>query len=85
VRTRICASYGEVSGGILRIRVVFHALQFLQVNYRLSLLLFPLVLSVLTCFAAMEHAKLEQINVGATVHASFDELEPIHISLYRTI
>ncbi len=46
----------------------------------LLLLLVPLVLSVLTLFAVMEHAQLEQIDVGATVHASFDELEPIHIA-----
>jgi len=28
----------------------------------------------------IEYAKLEQIDFGATVHASFDELEPIHIA-----
>ena len=46
----------------------------------LRLLLVPLVLSVLTLFAVIEHAKLEQIDFGATVHAPFDELEPIHIA-----
>jgi len=46
----------------------------------LLLLLVPLVLSVLTLFAVLEYAKLEQIDFGATVHASFDELEPIHIA-----
>ena len=33
----------------------------------------------------MEHAKFEQIDFGATVHASFDELEAIHIPFERTI
>ena len=45
----------------------------------LLLLLVPLVLSVLTLFAVVEHSKLEQVNFGTTVHASFDELQPIHI------
>jgi hypothetical protein len=29
----------------------------------------------------MEHAKLEQIDFGATIHASFNEFEAIHIPL----
>jgi hypothetical protein len=48
-----------------RVCTVFHAFQFLQMNHLLSLLLFLLVLSVLTRFAVMEHAKLEQIDFGA--------------------
>jgi ABC-type amino acid transport system permease subunit len=44
-----------------------------------SLLFVPLVLSVLTLFAVMEHAKPEQIDFGTTIHASFYEFEPIHI------
>jgi len=28
----------------------------------------------------MEYAKLEQIDIGATIHTSFDEFQPIHIS-----
>ena len=47
----------------------------------LLLLLVPLVLSVLAPFAMIEYAKLEQIDFGTTIHASFDELEPIHIAL----
>jgi hypothetical protein len=38
-----------------------------------------LVLSVLTLFAPIEYTKLEQIEFGATIHASFNEFEPIHI------
>jgi hypothetical protein len=38
------------------------------------LLLVPLVLSVLTLFAVIEHAKLEQIDFGATVHHPFTEV-----------
>ncbi len=45
------------------------------------LFLLPLlVLSVLTLFAVMEHAKLKQIDFGATIHASFTE-----VSLFRSI
>ena len=65
---------------MLRDCTVFHDLRFLQMTYLLSLLIFLLVLSVLTLFAVMEHAKLEKIDFSATVHASFDELEPIHIA-----
>ena len=54
-------------------------------NHLLSLLLFLLVLSVLIRFAPMEHPKLEKIDFGATIHASFHEFEPIHIPLSRTI
>src|SRR5216684_6992966 len=54
-------------------------------NYLLSLLLFLLVLSVLIFLALMEHSTFEQIDLGATVHASFDELEPIHMPLQRSI
>jgi len=60
--------------------MVFHTLRFLQMNHWLPLLLFPLVLSVLILFAVMEHTKLEQIDFGATIHTSFDKLEPIHIA-----
>src|SRR5437763_10244184 len=70
---------------MLRDWAVFHDRRFLQINPLLFLLLVLLVLSVLTLFAVMEHAKLEQIDFGATVHASFNELEPIHIPLQRTI
>jgi hypothetical protein len=50
-----------------------------QIKPLLSLLSFLLVLSVLTLFAVVEHSKLEQIDFGTTVHASFDELKPIDI------
>ncbi len=66
---------------MLRGCTVFHALRFLQMNHLLSLLLFLLVLSVLIRFAPMEHPKLEKIDFGATIHASFNEFEPIHIPL----
>ena len=38
-----------------------------------------LALSVLTLFAPMEHSKLEKIELRATIHASFTELESVHI------
>ena len=37
-------------------------------------LLLLLVLSVLTLFAVREHAKLEQIKLGSTIHAPFTEV-----------
>jgi len=41
-----------------------------------------LILSVQALLAVMEHSKLEQIEPGATIHASFNELEPIHLPFY---
>src|SRR5579872_5720951 len=70
---------------MLRDCTVFHALWFLQMTCRLSLLLLLPVLPALTLCTVMEYAKFEQIDFGATVHASFDELEPIHIAFQRAI
>ena len=64
---------------MLRDGAVFHDRRFLQMNPLLSLLLVLLVLSVLTLCAVVEHSQLEQIDFGATVPASFDELQPIHL------
>lgn len=70
---------------MLRGCAVFHELRFLQRNHLLPLLRFLLALSLLAFFAVMEHAKLEQIEFSATIHAPFDELEPSHISFQRAI
>src|SRR6266496_4860093 len=43
------------------------------------------VLSLLILFALMEHSTFEQIELGTTIHASFDELKPIHVPLQRAI
>lgn len=64
---------------MLRICAIFHTLWFLEKNHLLPLLLVPLVLSLLTLFAMIEYAKLEQIDFGTTIHASFDELKSIHV------
>src|SRR5229473_471340 len=69
------AKAAHSSGHLLR--------RFLQRNHLLSLLLVLLVLSVLTLFTVMEYSKLEQIDFGTTIHASFDELKPIHIPFSR--
>ena|SRR2546425_268679 len=66
----------DPSCDMLRGCTVFHALRFLQMNHLLSLLLFLLVLSVLIRFAPMEHPKLEKIDFGTTIHASFTEVSP---------
>jgi hypothetical protein len=70
---------------MLRGYAAFHDHRFLQTMHLLSLMVLLLVLSVLTLFAPMKHAKLEKIELGATIHASFNELEPVHISFERTI
>src|SRR5205807_7001318 len=70
---------------MLRVCAIFHHLRFLQTTHLLFLMVLLLVLSVLILFAPMEHAKLEQIEFGATIHASFNVLEPVHIPFYRTI
>jgi hypothetical protein len=70
---------------MLRVSAAFHQLRFLQTTHLLFLLVLFLVLSVLILFTPMEHAKLEQIEFGATRHASVNELQTIHIPLQRTI
>ena len=76
----ILRNSADVNGGMLRVCAVFHPLRFREATHVLCLMVLGFVLSVLTHFAVMEHAKLEQIDFGATVHTSFDELKPIHIS-----
>jgi hypothetical protein len=34
----------------------------------------------LILFALVEHSGLEQIDFGTTIHAPFNEFEPIHIA-----
>ncbi len=53
---------------------MFHHPRFLQTICLCSLPVLVLVLSVLTLFALMEHAQLEQIKLGSTIHATFNEL-----------
>src|SRR6266516_1235853 len=60
--------------GILRGCAMFHRPRFLQTICLWSLPVLVLVLSVLTLFALMEHAQLEQIKFGSTIHTSFNEL-----------
>ena len=63
---------------------MFHPPRFLQTIHVWSVPALVLVLSVLTLFALMEHAKLEQIKLGSTIHAPFNELEPIDVPFDRT-
>ncbi len=59
---------------MLRGCAIFHPPRFLQ-TIRLWFLPVPvLMLSVLTLFALMEHAQLEQIKLGSTIHAPFTEV-----------
>src|SRR5258708_16151915 len=68
---------------MLRVCVLFYRPRCLQMISLLCLLL--LLLSVQTLVAVMEHAKLEQIELGSTIHAAFNELEPIHLPFDRAI
>ncbi len=70
--------------GMLRGSAMFHPPGFLQTIHLWSLPVLVLVLSVLTLFALMEHAKLEQIKLGSPIHAPFNELEPIDMPFDRT-
>jgi hypothetical protein len=65
---------------MLRVSAALHDLRFLQTTHLLSLIVLLLVLSVPTLFTLVEHSKLEKIEFGATIHASFTELEPIDIA-----
>jgi hypothetical protein len=71
----------DASCGMLKACVAFHSLQFLQTIHLLCLMVLPLALSVPILFALVEHARLEKIDFGTTIHASFNEFEPIHIPL----
>jgi hypothetical protein len=77
---RLLRNLADASCGMLRVCVAFHALQFLQTIHLLCLTVLPLVLSVLILFALVEHSWLEKIDFGATIHAPFNEFEPIHIA-----
>src|SRR5258708_34148771 len=68
---------------MLRVCVLFYRPRCLQMISLLCLLL--LLLSVQTLLAVMEHSKLEQIELGSTIHAAFNELEPIHLPFDRAI
>ena len=68
---------------MLRASVVFHHARCLQMISLLCLL--PLVLSVQTLLVVMEDTQVEQIKVRATVHTPFDQFEPVHVTLERTI
>jgi cytochrome c-type biogenesis protein CcmH/NrfF len=50
---------------------MFHPPRFLQTIRLWFLPVLVLVLSVLTLFALMEHAKFEQIKLGSTIHAPY--------------
>src|SRR6266567_1059669 len=82
---RLLRNLADPSCGMLRDYAVFHDLRFLQTNHLLSLMVLLFVLSVPILFALVEYSKLEQIEFGATIHASFDELEPIDVAFQRTI
>src|SRR5260221_8617813 len=70
---------------MLKGSAAFHDLRLLQTTHLLSLMVLLLVLSVSTLSALVEHSKLEQVQFGATIHTSFNELEPIDIAFQRTI
>ena len=70
---------------MLRVCAAFQYLRFLQTIHLLCLIVLLLLLSVPILFALVEHSKLEKIEFGATIHASFNELEPIYIAFQRTI
>ena len=74
----------DANYGMLRGCAIFQHPRFLQTICLWSLPVLVLVLSVLTLFALMEHTKLEQIKLGLTIHASFNELEPIDMPFDRT-
>jgi cytochrome c-type biogenesis protein CcmH/NrfF len=54
---------------------MFHPPRFLQTIHVWSLPALVLVLSVLTLFALMKHAKPKQIKLGSTIHTTFTELQ----------
>src|SRR6266571_4836512 len=69
---------------MLRVCAVIPPPRFLQTTHRLSLLVLALVLSVLILLALMEHAKREQIKLSSTIHASFNELQPVDVTFEKT-
>ncbi len=59
---------------MLGVSAAFPDLRFLQTTHLLSLMVLLFVLSVPTLFALVEYSKLEKIEFGATIHASFTEV-----------
>ena len=80
---RFLRNLADLNDGILRVCAVFDHPRVLQTSHLLCLLALLLVLSVLTLFAGMEYSKLEKIELGTTVHAPFNQFEPIHLSFQR--
>ncbi len=70
--TWLLRNLADTSCGILRACVAFHALQFLQTIHLLCLMVLPLALAVPILFALVEYSRLEKIDFGTTIPASFD-------------
>lgn len=78
---RLLRNLADVKCGTLKICVALHPLRFLQTIHLLGLMVLPLVLSVMILFTLVEHSMLEKIDFSTTIHASFNEFEPVHIAL----
>jgi hypothetical protein len=65
---------------MLRACAVFH-----KMAHLLFLVVLVLVLSLLIFLALMEHSTFEKIDGGAAIHTPFNQLEPIHMALQRSI
>ena len=70
-------THAESANGTPKGCVLFSPPRCLQMTSLLRFLL--LVLSLQALLAVMKHSKLEKIELGATIHAPFNELEPIHV------
>jgi hypothetical protein len=63
---------------MLRGCAIFHPAWLLETILLSSLT--PLVVGLLTFYAMVEHAEVEQIKGRATIHTSLQQLQPIHMA-----
>lgn len=69
VQERLLGDLTAQKGGLLRGEEVGHTVRLLD------------PISLLVIFSRMEDPAPEQIELGPTIHASFNELESIHMAL----
>src|SRR5437660_1552720 len=82
---RILRNLADLNGGMLRVCAVCHPPRFPEMIYWVSLPVLVLVFPLLILFTLIENSNLEKIELCATIHASFNELQPIYIPFQRTI
>jgi hypothetical protein len=83
--SRILRNFADLNGGMLRVCAICHLPWFPEMIYWVSLPVLVLVFPLLILFTLIENSNLEKIELCATIHTFFNELQPVHIPFQRTI